>query len=157
MEVRQARVEDSEDIFSLWKEIIELHQKKYDTEKQIQEYTILRRKSQEDFFTHLSKTISTDEYIILVAKERGKAVGFLRAKKSSLLHEKRATVYDIAVKKGYRGKGIGTSLLEGLEAYAKKQDIRFIVLTVSPKNKEALHFYKKKKYAPRRIEMLKRL
>jgi ribosomal-protein-alanine N-acetyltransferase len=57
------------------------------------------------------------------------------------LHDKEAYVCEIIVEDDYRGKGIGTSLLEEVEAWARKKKMYSIGLTVHIANPEALSVY----------------
>ena len=59
----------------------------------------------------------------------------------------RGNVYfTIAVREAYRGKGIGTALMEKAENYAKSKGIRRVELEVFGKNIKAITLYKARGY-----------
>jgi ribosomal protein S18 acetylase RimI-like enzyme len=56
------------------------------------------------------------------------------------------TYLTISVREAYRGKGVGTALMETAENYAKSKKIRRIELEVFGKNKNAIALYEKRGY-----------
>ena len=60
----------------------------------------------------------------------------------------------LEVREGYRGRGIGTKTLKRAIVAARKLDLGFITLSVSPDNKAALHLYSK--FGFRRIVYLRK-
>lgn len=59
----------------------------------------------------------------------------------------RGNVYlTIALREAYRGKGIGSRLMETAETYAKTRGIRRVELEVFSKNTHAVYLYKKRGY-----------
>ena len=72
---------------------------------------------------------------ILIAKEKGKVIGFIHF----LVFEDYIDIVDIVVDISNRKQGIGSKLLKSLENY----NIKEILLEVSENNKTALSFYLK--------------
>jgi len=54
-----------------------------------------------------------------------------------------AFIHSFHIKKDYRGKGLGTKFLSKTIEIMKKENIKTIRLTVSPKNTGAVRLYKK--------------
>jgi ribosomal protein S18 acetylase RimI-like enzyme len=52
----------------------------------------------------------------------------------------------IAVREKYRGKGVGSMLMEKAESYAKEKGVRRMELEVFGKNEKAIELYKKRNY-----------
>jgi ribosomal protein S18 acetylase RimI-like enzyme len=70
----------------------------------------------------------------------------------------RGWIYSLAVKRGVREKGIGTSLMKTAEKELKKRGAPKINLQIMPDNRSVVKFYKKLGYkAEPRISMGKKL
>ena len=74
----------------------------------------------------------------LVAEKNGKIVGFILSAKQS---KEELRILMLAVKKEYRGQGIGSMLLK--ELLLRFPEVRRIYLEVKVGNKKAIKFYKK--------------
>jgi len=76
----------------------------------------------------------------LVGVENGRIVGFTVA---SIVHDDPGTAWILRmmVGDGFRHCGIGTGLLREMCRILKKQGVREIILTVSPKNEPAVRLY----------------
>lgn len=79
-----------------------------------------------------------DQVIALAALEGGQIIGGIVAKQT---HES-IYVQLLAVDNNYRGKRVGSQLLEAIETYARQRAI--IQLTLTTKSYQALGFYQKK-------------
>lgn len=66
-------------------------------------------------------------------------------------------IYDIFVKEGYRGKGVGTVLLEKAESYCQEKSYSRIGLMVSTNNQPAIKLYTKKGFRAEQMFMEKEL
>ncbi|MFA6859975.1 MAG: ribosomal protein S18-alanine N-acetyltransferase [Clostridia bacterium] len=91
-----------------------------------------------------SKNMIRDEFHsefkkFFVAKENKEVIGFL----TFMLLSGEVELLDIAVKKGYQDKGIGSKLLEHLISFCKANNIKNIFLEVNVNNKKAITLYKK--------------
>ncbi len=89
-----------------------------------------------------------EEKNIFVAKIETKIVGYVTfsivEKANSIMRfRKQLSIDAMCVDKNYRGKGIGTSLLEFIEEYAKEENCTDIYLTVNEENRNAIKTYEK--------------
>jgi ribosomal-protein-alanine N-acetyltransferase len=87
-----------------------------------------------EYFLELSKKWPEG---FLVAKLDGKILGYIVGEKNS----DSGIIISIAVKKNWRGKGIGRKLTEKLLENFKKEGMRIVFLHVREENKEAINFY----------------
>ena len=81
-----------------------------------------------------------DENLIFVAEYNGRVIGFLsvnRYKESGYIY-----LDDFCVSAEYRGKGIGSELIQMAVAFAKEQQIGLILTHVESANKASIVFYK---------------
>lgn len=86
--------------------------------------------------------ILQNEAIHLVALHNLKIVGGCRIQKNFGPYSRIGSL-GIAIRKGYRGEGIGTALLnEGINL-SRRLELNIITLEVLSKNKRAINFYKK--------------
>ena len=56
-------------------------------------------------------------------------------------------VEDMIISEAFRSMGIGTDLLDALESWAKKKNLKRVQLLADKRNKQALGFYKKRGYS----------
>lgn len=78
----------------------------------------------------------------LMVDDGGKAIA---AGRLVLNSDEEGQVRSMAVAQGYQGKGLGTKILEHLEAEARKKKFKHIVLDA---REGAVNFYKKNGYKP---------
>ncbi|RSN72569.1 MAG: GNAT family N-acetyltransferase [Thermoproteota archaeon] len=64
---------------------------------------------------------------------------------------------DINIKEGYRGRGIGTMLLNAVEEFCKRKGYRKIGLRVESSREDLVNWYKKKGYIVKSLYMEKEL
>lgn len=77
---------------------------------------------------------------------------------SNMMTEKKhGFIYDIFVKKEFRGKGIGKILLEKAQSYCREKGYSRILLMVAVNNKTALGLYNKMGFKAEQIYMGKAL
>lgn len=79
---------------------------------------------------------------VFVAEYDGNLAGFLTAGISKGLKFKEGS-FDIYVKSGFRGKGIGERLMKEALGWFKSRRCRAVSLNVYSSNKEAKRFYEK--------------
>lgn len=94
---------------------------------------------------------------VLIAESDGEVVGKLElfiAWKST--HGRFALIRRFVVADGWRGKGVGTQLLEAAESRAREQGSAFLELTVDVTNPEAHAFYKRTGFTEDRVEVIMR-
>jgi ribosomal protein S18 acetylase RimI-like enzyme len=66
-------------------------------------------------------------------------------------------IYDIEVREDLRGKGIGSKLLRMAEETCREWGVREVMLAVEADNLEAIEWYERMGYTPKRHLMSKRL
>lgn len=83
-----------------------------------------------------------DDRIIFVAEDDGKVIGFL----SIVNNKEQQTIYldDYCVNNAYRGRGIGSKLMNMSFEFAKKLGYDQVITHVESANSESIEFYKKK-------------
>lgn len=91
--------------------------------------------------------ISRDDSIMLrLETDTGETIGFLvgrRVISSSAEDEFDAEIYNIAVKRGFRGHGGGTALLQKFLDHARRKAVQNVWLDVRRSNEVAIRFYEK--------------
>ncbi|TYR80551.1 GNAT family N-acetyltransferase [Priestia megaterium] len=80
---------------------------------------------------------------IFVAEINNEIVGYLHAVGGAVNRNRHVAYVSIGILKEYRGGGIGVSLFNQLESWAKEQRIHRLELTVVVENVVAIHLYKK--------------
>lgn len=78
-----------------------------------------------------------------VALVDNKIVGYIRAERGKFNRIYHTAYIVIGVLKNYSGKGIGTTLFQDLDKWAKENGIIRLELTVEYHNKAAIHLYEK--------------
>ncbi len=108
-----------------------------------------------DLFLNVEEVISKerlrgllDKNCIYVAKIDEKIVGYIiidiMEKDNSFIRYRKLLVVDtLCVDENYRGKGIGTQLLEFAKNLGKENKCTDMYLTVNPKNENAIKTYEK--------------
>lgn len=99
-----------------------------------------------------------DSSAILVGAFEGTSlVGFLWAHRRDVLGERRIHVGHIAVRSVERSRGIGTSLLSGLETIASQEGIEKLELMATAGNEDTVRFYEANGFAVARVQFEKAL
>lgn len=99
---------------------------------------------------YLETFYNNDDRIIFVALDNKKIVGFL----SICKYKEENYIYldDYCVNKDYRGKGIGSKLMEMACEYAKKEKIDCILTHVEDANTESINYYNSKGFVEKEKE-----
>lgn len=111
----------------------------------------------------LLKLVSENNGIIYIAEYAGEMCGFIsgfimQQSQENLLEVNPTTlgeILDLYVSDEYRGKHVGSALMDKMEAYLKANGCDSIWISVSAFNINAHEFYKKYGYANREIGLLK--
>lgn len=87
-----------------------------------------------------------DDKSIYVAKFEGRLVGYIiidiiEKKNNFMRYRKLLEIDTLCIDENYRGKGIGTKLLEFAKELGRKNQCTDIYLTVSPENENAIKVY----------------
>lgn len=78
-----------------------------------------------------------------IAEKDGEFVGFITVLFPKFKKLRRNAYLTLSVKKGERGQGIGTKLIEKAEAFARERHARRLELDVFAKNESAVHLYER--------------
>ena len=101
----------------------------------------------------LEDIITKDSVGLLVAKDEELVVGFIIVQEQStlsytcLVQHKYAYIIDLVVDEQQRGKGLGKSLLDAAELWARDKDLDYLELGVLEENIAAKSLYLKEGYA----------
>lgn len=136
MLIREIAIEDAENFMNLIKEV-----------ESNSEFMMMEPGERNTTLEHQSKQIESiqqqENSIVFVAEQEGKLVGYLFAVGGSAERKLHSAYLVIGILKEYRGKGIGTRLFENVTAWAKKQNISRLELTVVTQNEAGVALYKK--------------
>lgn len=96
-----------------------------------------------------NEAINGGENVMLIAEGQNKLVGFVNMQLVNNLRHgwKRGHIEEIVVASKYRGKGIGTALIDGLKTYCLSNDIHMIKLMCGNQLVESQCFYEKRGFA----------
>ena len=153
MEIREAKLEDAEEIVSnLWMPLAREMQDYSDREfsEDIREKALEKRR----------ETVESDEGICFVAEDDG-LVGLVSAsidRENGLFKQPgTAYVHDLYVEPDYRREGLASNLMAKIEAWALKQGCELIEFSVDSPNESAIEFYRGEGYSEIRKKMRKKL
>jgi RimJ/RimL family protein N-acetyltransferase len=110
-----------------------------------------RKSTIEDIQLQIRKASDTSS-ILLVAEENEKIVGFLSGDRGFVNRVKHSCYIVIGILRDYAHKGIGTTLFQEMEKWARLNSIERLELTVMIHNEAAIKLYKKMGF---RVEGLK--
>lgn len=115
--------EDFSQVMSLWESIEKgVHTGRSDTPNEIQ------------------KKLTRDPDLFLVAEEDGKIIGTVIGGYDG----RRGLIYHLAVHALFRGRGIGSRLMDELESRLRAKGCIRCYLLVTTDNEEAMHYYEKR-------------
>jgi ribosomal protein S18 acetylase RimI-like enzyme len=101
---------------------------------------------------YFKKMIKGDKTVCLVAKINKEIVGYLAGavtkKLSYRIVKKRIELENIFVVEKYRGKGVGSKLVEEFFKWGREQKATRILVVAYATNYKAIEFYKKNKFSP---------
>jgi ribosomal protein S18 acetylase RimI-like enzyme len=94
---------------------------------------------------HVQNLLRRTEFICIVGIIEDTIIAGLTAHVIPSLYQPEPVIYigDIAVRKKYRGKGLGKALMEKLKPFAKDLAIKEIFVNASGDDDNALKFYRK--------------
>jgi ribosomal protein S18 acetylase RimI-like enzyme len=107
----------------------------------------------------LKLLLETPSAIIFVAQEDNGVVGMatLQTLLSTAMGDYVGLIEDVVVHETYRGRGIGTSLLEALIAESEKAGLKRLALGADHRNTNAIAFYQKKGFTASHMGLMYRL
>jgi ribosomal protein S18 acetylase RimI-like enzyme len=157
MKIRLAKLGDVNQMYPIWKELMDQHFGYKDP--YFKGYAKDVEKRNNSFYRKCIK--DKKKNLVLVAEENGNIMGYLLGlikdvppvfKKAKFLF-----VLDFVVSKKYRGHGVGTLLMKETEKILKKRKISMIMLEVHVKNKNAQGFYNKLGFKGHTFHILKEI
>lgn len=130
--------EDIDELFELWKELMQLHQShhavfkvKADSEQQLKEGLLSRLKDKDTrVFVY---EVAQEPVGMLITSVRKSVAGFKLATKGYIA--------ETVVKKDYRGAGAGKALVEAAKKWLRDREADHVELQVSVKNQAAATFW----------------
>ena len=93
---------------------------------------------------------------VAVENDEKNILGFLWCYPRNFFDESRIYINSLIVKEEYRGKNIGTLLMEAAENKAQELKCDSIYVSTASFNEKALKFYKKQNYEEERIQLVKK-
>lgn len=94
-----------------------------------------------------AKALRSKNHVFFVAEDKGSIVGYcsgqIEKTPTWIKHKKRGHLYNLFLKKKYRGKGTGKKLIISVINWFKKNKISWIMVLAYSKNKKAQSIYKK--------------
>jgi ribosomal protein S18 acetylase RimI-like enzyme len=153
--IREFIKTDIDEIVRIWVDILEWH-------AEFDEEFILDSDGETNFRFVLESAYDDTTQTVFVALHEKEIIGFVYGyiKKHSGFFKKRvlAHISDIAIKKEFRRKGIGTALMRRFEhEFARKNEVNGLSLYVHFKNEQGLNFYKKLGFDKKLVSMKKNL
>lgn len=153
MTVRRAENKDADAVLNLLRQVNKLH---FDVRPDL-----FRPGTKYDKL-QLEEIFADENRPVFVADDGNRVVGYafcVISRNTSPILADVATLYidDLCVDEGYRGKRIGTLLLEHVTKYAKEAGCYNITLNVWTGNDAAMKFYASSDFTPLKICMEKKL
>jgi len=154
-QIAESKSSDLIEISRIWIEVIDYHAK-FD-----KSFTLVKEGSL-NFQLMITAALTDPNQVLYVARKGEEIVGFLYGftKKYSGVFKPRLTAHvsDIAIRKKYRRKNIGTALMYKFEnEFAKSRKADEISLNVHSQNLEGLNFYDKLGFSKKLITVQKSL
>jgi ribosomal protein S18 acetylase RimI-like enzyme len=154
-QITESKSSDLIEISRIWTEVIDYHAKFDNT------FTLVKEGSL-NFQLMITAALTDSSQVVYVARKGEEVIGFLYGfiKKYSGMFKPRITAHvsDIAIKKDYRRKNIGTALMSKFEnEFAKSRKADEISLNVHSQNIEGLNFYNKLGFSKKLITVQKSL
>jgi len=89
----------------------------------------------------IAQRMETDDGLWLVAESAGRLVGAVDVQQQAW--RKAGWVWNIAVDRAYRGRGLGREMLERVLEWGRRQGLRAIILEAQTNNWHACRFYQR--------------
>jgi ribosomal protein S18 acetylase RimI-like enzyme len=143
--IRKGKATDFEDYYRIWYQMEEQHQNKFFS-KLIKEIhgkkldNLQKSKLKGDYL----KIIKDKKKYFIFAIENKELVGFIEVGLHPFSNKKKGgAIWDLAIDKDHRKRGIATKLKKEGDKWFKKQKINYVRIYHSPNNKIAEKIYKK--------------
>ena len=159
--IRKANLKDVPELAALWKELMRHHLglcRKGTADYELRE---IRLDGERIWSAWIRKNIRSRDSLVLVAEDEGSVVGyslnFIKPNIKVFKIRKLGHMSDLYVKKGYRNKGIGSSLMYEASSWFNKMGIRHLSIAYHSCNPDAGRLYEENGFLPFHTEMRKRI
>ncbi|HDK7175371.1 TPA: GNAT family N-acetyltransferase [Clostridium botulinum] len=143
MKIRVATKDNIEDICRLYEELF--------SDMRSLQPTYFKSAEQDKAF--LESIIASEKSDILMAIDNNEViVGFALIQEQEtppfncLVKHQYAYLMDMIIKRPYRGKGIGTTLINEVKKWTKDRNLEYVELNVLPENINAIKLYEKQEF-----------
>lgn len=143
IEILLANKNDVADIAKLSYEVGRLH------DEALPDY--FKPSTKEDHLRIISEMLNSKTEVIFKAVYEGNFCGFLcllvpERPRNGFIHEKTGVILNLGVDEAYRGKGIGTTLIDAAEKYLRQKGITAMEFDVYTFNVRAVKLYERLGY-----------
>lgn len=119
----------------------------------------------EEYFAFMFRLVTDNDGVIYLAKEENAIVGLIagyvepKDEEDKITNHcpKRGVISDLVVSHSLRSQGIGGELMNAMEQYFSDIGCEFIAVNAFAPNERAQRFYERFGYAPRNVELYKRI
>lgn len=149
MEIREAESEDAELIAKDFWHPLGKEMENYS------ELNELKEDADEEAIEEFRKQLEDDKHRIFLLEEGSEEVAFITVKideRPSRKNGKYLAIINLYVKKGYRGQGYGTKLVEKSRQVAQKENRDYIMVSSEWENERARKFYEKLGFEPKKVK-----
>ena len=126
-----------------------------------QRFLATRPRTPADYAAFLAPQLEKPDVAVLVADESGDVIGYAYAAIEGYdymaLRGPAGVVHDVLVEPGYRGRGVGRSLLDAALAFLKARGAPRVVLTTAEGNEAAQRLFARAGFRRTMIEMTREL
>lgn len=133
--LRTLRWEDLDDLLDFINSLVEEGADILKAEK-------VSRDEEIEWLSNIFKRIEKGEIFCVAAEVDGRLVANSEIIRGTG-YSRHVGIIGIAIKRGFRGIGIGTEMMKTLEEYARKMGLKVLMLSVFANNTSAINLYKK--------------
>lgn len=104
--------------------------------------------------------LENDSYEFFFLEVDGEEIAYMSLEKGERSTRKLGryiAVIDLYVKKGFRGEGYGTQLIEKAQKYAEEEDADYMMVAAEWENERAREFYLKNGFEEKKVKFVKML
>jgi ribosomal protein S18 acetylase RimI-like enzyme len=156
MKIRKARLEDSPQIVSLWKEMIS-HHNVFRTSK----FERMKPEAHNNFRKFVISNIRSRNGLVLVAEDKGKLVGYslnyIRKNIPIFRIGKMGYLSDLYVKERHRGAGIASMFKDAAFRWFREKGLRHASVEVYFENKASWSIYRKWGFEENHVRLIRKI
>ena len=135
---------DIDSILDLWEKLMDEH---YQFDRRFRRRELGRIHMR----YHLSSSLFSSDFILLVARSEGKVIGFMSAqiiRNPIFLPPSMGQIADAFILQEWRGKGIGSAMVNYIIEWFREKNVVQIDLNVAIANEKGRNFWKKQGFTP---------